>query len=155
MERTITEILNNFVTMVTPVTFDRSMIAPCGINCGTCMAYLRPRHKCLGCRVDFDSKRKTCRQCKIKNCEHLAKTSLEFCSECELFPCEKIKHIDKRYRTKYRTNLIENLVSIKESGIDKFLNNEVKKWTCQNCGSTLSVHLYKCPNCLIDLKNNG
>jgi hypothetical protein len=123
------------------------MIAPCGINCGTCMAYLREKNKCLGCRIDFDSKRKTCLQCKIKNCDMLDKTNSKFCYECDIFPCERIKHSDKRYRTKYKANLIQNLVSIKENGIDSFLKQEVKKWTCPNCGSTLSVHSNKCLSC--------
>jgi hypothetical protein len=129
------------------VSFDRSLIAPCGLNCGTCMAYLREKNKCLGCWVDFDSKRKTCLQCKIKNCDLLAKTNSKFCGECDVFPCERIKHIDKRYRTKYKTSLIQNLLSIKENGIDSFLKQEVKKWTCPNCGSTLSVHRNDCLFC--------
>jgi hypothetical protein len=141
--------------MATPITFDRSMIAPCGINCGTCMAFLRPKNKCFGCRADFDSKRKSCRQCKIINCELLAKTSSKLCYECEIFPCGRVKQLDKRYRAKYRASLIGNLVSIKGTGMETFLDNEIKKWTCPNCGSTLSVHLYKCLKCLIDLKNNG
>jgi len=133
--------------MTTSVSFDRSMIAPCGINCGTCMAYQRVKNKCYGCWVDFDSKRKTCNECKIKNCEYLVKTSSKFCYECEIFPCEKIKHIDKRYRTKYKTGLIQNLLTIKETGIENFLELEVKKWTCPNCGSTLSVHRDSCLVC--------
>ena len=141
--------------MTASVFFDRSMIAPCGINCGTCMAYLRIKNKCYGCWVDFDSKRKTCNGCKIKNCELIVKTSSKFCYECEIFPCERIKHIDKRYRTKYRVSLIQNLVTIKEAGIATFLELEVKKWTCPNCGSTLSVHRDSCLLCSYDSKNKG
>jgi hypothetical protein len=137
--------------MTTSVSFERSLIAPCGINCGTCMAFLRVKNKCYGCWVDFDSKRKTCCECKIKNCELLAKTSSKFCYECKIFPCEKIKHIDKRYRTKYRASLIQNLVTIKETGITTFLELEVKKWTCPNCGSTLSVHRDHCLVCSFEL----
>jgi hypothetical protein len=136
--------------MTTSVSFDKTLIAPCGINCGTCMAYLRIKNKCFGCRVDFDSKRKTCNECRIKNCDKLAETSTKFCYECEIFPCERIKHIDKRYRTKYRTSLIQNLITIKDTGIDNFLELEVKKWTCPNCGSTLSVHRDKCLFCYHD-----
>jgi hypothetical protein len=133
--------------MTTSVFFDRSMIAPCGINCGTCMAYLRVKNKCYGCWADFDSKRKTCNECKIKKCELLTKTASKFCFECEIFPCERMKHIDKRYRTKYRASLIQNLITIKEIGITAFLELEVKKWTCPNCGSTLSVHRDSCMAC--------
>jgi predicted RNA-binding Zn-ribbon protein involved in translation (DUF1610 family) len=61
-----------------------------------------------------------------------------------------MKHIDFRYRTKYRTSLIQNLLSIKENGIDFFLKEEGEKWTCPNCGSTLSVHKRSCSNCNIE-----
>jgi len=33
------------------VHFNISDIAACGINCGTCRAYLRERNKCRGCRA--------------------------------------------------------------------------------------------------------
>jgi hypothetical protein len=62
-----------YLTMTPSVIFDSSMIAPCGINCGPCMAFLRNRNICYGYRVEFDSKQKTCTQCKIKNCELLKK----------------------------------------------------------------------------------
>jgi hypothetical protein len=43
--------------------------------------------------------------------------------------------------------LIQNLVTIKEIGIEGFLELEVKKWTCPNCGSALSVHRNNCLFC--------
>ncbi len=137
------------------VTFDRSLIAPCGINCGTCMAYLRPKNRCLGCRIDFEGKRKTCLECKINNCQLLQKTSSKFCYDCETFPCDKISHIDKRYKNKYHARLIENLLTIKEIGISGFLDQETKKWICPKCGATLSVHRDNCLICNYDFKING
>jgi len=141
--------------MTLSVTFNKSMIAPCGINCGTCMAFLRTKNKCLGCNVDFDSKRKTCNQCKIKNCEKLAKTSSGLCCDCEIFPCRKIEHIDKRYSTKYRASLMRNLLTIKEEGMASFLEQEAKKWACPKCGSTTSVHRYSCLVCSHDLSSSN
>lgn len=137
------------------VTFNGSDIAPCGLNCGTCMAYLRTKNRCFGCRTDFDGKRKTCLECKIKNCQFLQKTISGFCFECKIFPCDKIKHIDRRYRTKYHARLIENLLSIKENGMSGFLIDEAKKWTCPKCSATLSVHRDNCLNCNYKLKNIG
>ena len=32
------------------------MIAPCGINCGFCMAHLRDKNKCPGCNSDGPGK---------------------------------------------------------------------------------------------------
>jgi hypothetical protein len=129
------------------VTFDPIMIAPCGINCGTCKAYLRERNSCCGCLVESGPKVNHCIICKIKNCEQHKMTGSKYCYDCEDFPCQLIRHIDKRYRTRYNTNLIQNLLSIKEIGIDKYLAEESEKWTCPTCGSVLSVHLSYCLKC--------
>ncbi len=32
------------------------LIAPCGMNCGTCLGYLREKNKCVGCRLKSDIK---------------------------------------------------------------------------------------------------
>jgi hypothetical protein len=37
-------------------------------------------------------------------------------------------------------SMIENLKSIKEHGIRQFTRNEVKRWTCPECGTILCVH---------------
>jgi hypothetical protein len=132
-------------------SFNKNLLAPCGINCGTCLAFLREKNKCFGCLTDFENKRKSCNQCSIKNCVHLAKTPSKFCYECEIFPCKRLKDIDKRYKTKYRTGLIQNLLTIKENGISNYLRSEVKRWTCPSCGSITSVHSNFCLHCKHEL----
>jgi hypothetical protein len=121
-------------------------IAPCGINCGTCRAYLRTKNHCPGCLVPSIEKAKTCIHCKIKNCEEHKNGSIR-CSDCDLFPCRKMEHIDKRYRTRYKISLIQNLKEIKEKGITSFLSLEMERWKCSNCGSSLSVHSDRCLSC--------
>jgi ribosomal protein S27AE len=138
--------------MTTSVIFEKKLIAPCGMNCGSCIGYLRDKNKCYGCWTDFDTKRKTCVQCKIKNCDFLEKISSQFCYDCGKFPCERLNHLDKRYQAKYRTSLIQNLIMINEEGIEKFLSFETSRRTCPNCGSTVSVHRDKCMKCDYDLK---
>ena len=136
--------------------FEETRIAPCGMNCGTCIAFLRHRNKCYGCRTDASDKLKTRLLCSIKNCVHLKNSNLKFCYECELFPCRRLKQIDKRYRLKYRTSFIENLMLIKEKGIMNFLAFESVRRSCPHCGSTLSVHRDNCLSCNFDLtKLNG
>jgi hypothetical protein len=127
--------------------FESVLIAPCGMNCGTCFAYLREKNKCCGCWPETGRKVNHCFTCSIKNCESLAHTSSKFCYECEEFPCKRLKQIDKRYRTKYRTSFIENQLSIKENGITKFLEEQTLKWSCPRCGETLSCHRSKCLKC--------
>jgi hypothetical protein len=135
------------------VKFDRSLIAPCGMNCGTCMAYLRVKKRCPGCRNLSDSNNISCVRCRVRNCERLEKTASEFCYNCEVFPCLRIKQLDKRYSTKYRTSFIANLMMIKEKGVEYFLGFESERRTCPGCGSVLCVHRPKCLVCGYE-KNN-
>jgi len=124
-----------------------SLIAPCGMNCELCMAYLRDRNKCPGCRGPDDNKSITRVKCKMKNCEVFKNGDAEFCFECEDFPCDKLEHIDKRYRNKYHMSMIKNLKSIRDFGIDNFLIDETEKWTCPKCGGTICVHRGYCYGC--------
>jgi hypothetical protein len=133
------------------VKFDEFLIAPCGMNCGTCIAYLREKNKCNGCRIPPESHLKTRQECSIKNCIDLENTTSKFCYDCEKFPCQKVKHIDKRYRTKYKTSFIDNLLTIKEKGIENFLVFESQRRTCPDCGSVLSVHRNNCLTCAFEL----
>jgi len=133
--------------MTASATFDRSLIAPCGMNCGTCIAFLRGKNKCYGCRVLPSDAKKTRLKCKIKNCDHLAKTPSNYCYDCETFPCHRLKQLDKRYRTKYNTSFIQNLLHIKDKGMTDFLAFESNRRTCPKCGSVLSVHRDNCLTC--------
>lgn len=133
--------------MSSPVKYSKSQLAPCGMNCGTCIAFLREKNKCYGCRIPHTGKLKTRQLCIIKNCENLSHTSSGFCYDCKTFPCKRVQNLDKRYRTKYNTGLIENLNLIKETGIEKFLLFEAKRRTCPKCGSGLSVHRKYCLAC--------
>jgi hypothetical protein len=129
-------------------SFNRSLlIAPCGMNCGICMAYLRPRNSCRGCRVDDIDKPITRAHCTIKNCEMFQDGKMKFCFECKEFPCDNIRRLDKRYRTKYNMSMVENLNNIKSFGIRRFLMNETNKWTCPECGGTICVHKGRCSSC--------
>ncbi len=136
--------------MKTQVTFDRSLIAPCGMNCGTCIAYLREKNRCPGCRIYSADKAISIQRCIIPKCVHLTSTTSKFCFDCGKYPCKRIKQLDKRYSTKYKTSFIENLTIIKEEGIDSFLVFESERRTCPYCGSVLSVHR---DYCLICAKN--
>jgi len=127
------------------------LIAPCGMNCGTCVAYLREKNKCPGCRGSNLKKPITRVKCKIKTCDAFEDNKgANFCYECTKFPCANLKHLDKRYRIKYNMSMIENLENIKKIGIEDFVSNEIKRWLCPICRGTICVHKGYCYNC----KNN-
>ena len=124
------------------------LIAPCGINCRLCRAFTREKKPCPGCRSDdISSKSNSCVRCRIKNCERLVKGKLAYCFGCDEFPCPRLIHLDKRYKTRYGTSPIDNLLSIKKKGITKFIENETKKWTCPDCGAMLCMHAPQCLAC--------
>ena len=124
-----------------------SLVAPCGMNCGICMAYLREKNKCPGCRGADTNKPVTRVGCKIKSCEFFQKRKAKFCFECDNFPCDNLKHLDKRYRNRYHMSMIENLGNIRDIGIREFLRNEDSRWTCLQCGGTICVHKGYCYIC--------
>jgi len=126
---------------------DVSMIAPCGMNCALCIGHVRDRNPCVGCLGPDDSKPNHCVVCRIKNCERLVNADAPFCYACDIFPCTRLKQLDKRYRTKYGMSMIENLQNIEKLGINEFIRNEEERWKCPECGSLLSVHRDACLVC--------
>jgi hypothetical protein len=125
----------------------KELIAPCGMNCSLCLAFQRTKRHCPGCRGPDEEKLPSCVRCQIKNCDKLSQSESGFCFSCKEYPCERLKHLDKRYRTKYGMSMIENLDNIEKDGIENFLNTQNEKWTCKNCKSLLCVHRDVCQNC--------
>ena len=66
--------------------FNASLIAPCGMNCALCLAHLRDKNKCPGCRSEDEAKPLYCFSCKIRNCTLLQKTTSHFCYDCYSYP---------------------------------------------------------------------
>lgn len=129
--------------------FSPELIAPCGMNCGICMAFFghtlsggKRKHPCRGCR----SRASQCAFIK-KQCGKLATKQIEYCFECSDFPCEILEKLDRRYRCKFGMSMIENLTYIQTNGILKFLENEQEKWKCSTCGGVICVHNRICYSC--------
>jgi GNAT superfamily N-acetyltransferase len=131
------------------------LIAPCGMNCGLCIAYQAQKY-------DLDKqgfRRKYCPGClpRGKNCLHMkdacdkmGKGLIRFCYECIEFPCKRLKALDKRYRTKYHMSMIKNLITISEEGMKAFLESEEAKWRCSECGAAVCCHNGLCMHCNLD-----
>lgn len=124
-----------------------ALIAPCGMNCGLCMCYLRDKNRCDGCRTGDDGKAKSVLSCAIRRCEALRETESGFCFECDDFPCPRLRRLDKRYRSKYRMSMLENLEAIGESGVEDFIESERRRWACPECGGVQCVHTAECIYC--------
>ena len=123
------------------------LIAPCGMNCGVCIAHLRNNRKCPGCHGEDTNKSASCIKCIIRNCEVVKISQSRFCFECLEYPCKRLKQLDKRYRTKYAMSMIENLEFIHGNGLSAFMVRENERWRCRKCGGVICVHRGCCYHC--------
>lgn len=131
---------------------EKNLAAPCGIYCGACRSYLlfkkdlfkeRGRKSgCKGCRI----RNKNCSFIK-KECMSIRKNEIEFCYECEKFPCLKLKALDDKYTKKYNVSPIRNLNRLQEVGFDKWLKEKGLLYKCPECGGEICVHDAECYDC--------
>jgi len=89
------------------------------------------KNRCPGCRKSSADKAVSVQRCIIVKCTYLKKPKSKFCYECEKFPCKRMNQLDKRYRTKYRTSFIENLVMIKKMGLQIFWTLNLREGLAQ------------------------
>ncbi|MDP3397251.1 MAG: DUF3795 domain-containing protein [Methanoregula sp.] len=121
--------------------FKTTLIAPCGMNCAICMAFLRQKNRCGGC---YSPNRLCSIHCIISACE---KVRDRYHHTCKDFPCKRLKQLDDRYRKKYGMSMIANLEAIRKEGIRAFVKTERERWTCKACRGTIDVHHGKCAIC--------
>ena len=131
--------------MKMPQKIEARMIAPCGVNCLACSAYLDSKKPCPGCRAPIEQiARKSCRNCVKKQCA--LERGLQWCFECSRFPCTRIKSLDKRYQHNYDVDLIQNGSDAKRD-MDAFLQTQRECFTCKSCGGIIDQHHQKCSEC--------
>ena len=127
------------------------LIAPCGMDCGICSHYLAYSHyfpkrkgvpQCIGCRQS----NKVCAFMK-RDCNLLKKNIIDFCFECDTFPCDNLNNMDKKYTDRYGMSFIANLLYIKEEGMNKFTMIQNRKYKCPVCGDSMCIHNNKCYTC--------
>ena len=72
-------------------------------------------------------------------------TSTQSCQE--LF--DDVMEKEDRYTSQYPLyeSPLKNLRTIRETGMEAFLEHERKQWTCGECGGVISVHTGACSGC--------
>ena len=125
------------------------LIAVCGMNCRICVGYFgytmagkKRKHICPGCRTT----NKICAFVK-KRCSKTLTKEVDYCFECEDFPCQNLEKLDKNYREKYKMSTINNLNFIRQNGIVKFLKSQEEEYRCEECGGVICVHTGICYEC--------
>jgi len=139
---------------------DRLLAAYCGLYCGAC-SFKRtyddkePAHVeamptsydqyktlkpdfCPGCRGQNQ-----CGDCSMSLCAK--ERGCTTCADCPEQPCKLVQDFSND-DSPHHSDVIENLENIKRVGVDQWLVDQDKKWTC-SCGQKLSWYLRNCPKC--------
>lgn len=122
-----------------------AMLAPCGMNCMVCYKHCHVNNPCAGCFQEDNGKPAHCRACKIKDCIQAKK--LSYCYECPVYPCARLRYLEKSYRTRYDVSLLENSAFVKEHGLEAFMQRQKERYTCPVCGGIISLHDTVCSEC--------
>jgi hypothetical protein len=130
---------------ISPKTLKLRLVAPCGIDCGLCIAFQRRKHPCPGCSRLDGKTHATKTACKLRKCE--TRRGRLCSSRCPSYPCTRLKRLDQRYRTRYGASMLENLTAIEERGVRAFVVSERERWPCAACGSLRCVHQGSCATC--------
>ena len=126
------------------------MIAPCGLDCSLCRRALAETNPCPGCLEPDGNKPEFCSEkCGIILCRKRKENGYRYCDECPDYPCGDVMEKENRYTSKYPLyeSPVKNLRDIRETGMEQFLENERKQWTCGECGHIISVHTGICSGC--------
>ncbi len=119
----------------------------CGLFCGTCPSF---PEECEGCLSD-----KVAARCV--DCRHGFRTcakdkGIKRCYECSDFPCQRIHDfipIHAENAIVHHENVINDLLLMKEIGVQNWVDKQVEEHTCANCGKMPywhESHMHQCGN---------
>jgi hypothetical protein len=142
----------------------RRLIGRCGLYCGACDIY----------RVFVDEKKDKqkrmaaffkCRpeQVRCQGCQNL--TPDDWCSGCKIlacltengymycYECGKIEHCDiyQELNGRYNNHPYKNLERLREVGEKKWLEEQMTRWHCSECGEPLEYSEEICTTCGFNL----
>ncbi len=136
--------------------------AICGLFCEACglyiashedekkLAKIAERYKmspeevrCEGCRSQKLGP--YCRTCKMKACA--VQKNINFCSECDQYPCQDVKDFQAQPQVAHRLEVFESLKRIKETGYDKWYDEMINYYSCNKCSTINSAYDINCRNC--------
>ena len=131
----------------------------CGLYCGACAVLIANKKgtvdkraqewemnpediACHGCKTDVISV--YCKTCDIKECAE--NRTIEFCCECEEYPCARIVEF-RNDECPHHSVVLVNLDTIKKEGVSKWLNNQETRWSCPECGAQSQWYDKVCSQC--------
>ncbi|MBN1375318.1 MAG: DUF3795 domain-containing protein [Dehalococcoidia bacterium] len=140
--------------------YNKKLVAVCGLFCKACSIYIgsteEPQRlkaiaeqfgkepeevRCEGCRSDV--RFTYCQTCKMYKCA--AAKGIDFCGECESYPCEDLREFQKAMP--HRIDLWKSQESIREAGPQQWYAEMIERYSCPNCGIINSTYDRNCRKC--------
>ena len=145
---------------------DKNLLAPCGLYCGVCSIYIADRDdnpkfkralmgiyssiakseddiKCSGCMSDGDLF-EYCKSCAIRDC--IKEKGFEGCYQCDDFPCKHVKRFPIPVGKKV---IMRAIPAWRQLGTEKWIEAEMERYHCPNCGNPLFRGAKRCNKCKI------
>ncbi len=139
---------------------DKRLAAVCGLFCPACSLYIATQEdpqrltrlaeqfqlseeemRCDGCRAE--KRGPYCQTCKMIVCA--AEKGLDFCGECEEYPCEDLKTFQAA--APHRKELWNAQARIKEVGYVQWFQEMYAEYACPQCQTLNSAYDLVCRNC--------
>jgi predicted RNA-binding Zn-ribbon protein involved in translation (DUF1610 family) len=147
-------------TEKTPDKTDKRLAAVCGLFCPSCTIFIGTREdpqrlemlaqmsnltvedmRCYGCHAE--KRLISCEMCKMVQCA--TEKGIDFCIECEEYPCEDLKKFQTEYP--HRIELWQSQERIKEVGYEKWFEEMIAHYSCPQCGTINSAYDIACRQC--------
>ena len=131
----------------------------CGLYCGACDTLIanekgeveklakewhrKPEElRCFGCKTKTNAV--FCLKCEIKQCAE--KKKVDFCFECDEYPCTQLVAFRKD-DSPHHSVVLKNLGIIRQKGIQKWLKEQKRRWSCSDCETKFSWYDRACNKC--------
>jgi hypothetical protein len=121
----------------------------CGSYCGACQDLLDTKNgiaqnKCCGCKSKINHPG-WCSKCNLKECAR--KRKIEYCYQCNDYPCNNLISFMEDPNYPYHKEVIEYMKIIEREGKDIWLEKMKNRWSCPKCKKTVSWWEQTCKEC--------
>ncbi|MBI4766416.1 MAG: DUF3795 domain-containing protein [Deltaproteobacteria bacterium] len=139
----------------------KKLSAVCGLFCPSCTVYIGtqedpPRLKAIAGRFQLPVEEWECEGCRSErrsyycrnNCKMVAcaaEKGIEFCGECDDYPCEELKKFQAE--RPHRIELWESQRRIAEIGFSEWFEEMVDHYSCPKCRTINSAYDRVCRVC--------
>lgn len=97
---------------------------------------------CHGCKTSVRAV--YCARCPIRACA--VARGVEFCFQCGDYPCAKLLAF-RDDEHPHHSAVLRNLERLREVGLDRWLDEQVARWSCPTCHRSFSWYEERCLAC--------